>query len=720
MKKLISLALAALLVLTMLPAFAATEEYGWYGDGSASEFTISSAAELVGLASLVNSDTTFKGKVIRLGADIDLKGSAWSLPIGDIYHYFMGEFDGQGHIISGLNSTAPHTTGDNVKVAYMGLFGYTRDAYIHSFTLSGANLGYTGDAGEVHCGTVAAYAHYSVFKDITVTEPTLTINPTGGQKILAGGAFGRFSNSQAENVNVESPTVNATCSEADSEKRIGGHTGMSEDGNVDKDGTIGEKVRFGSNETYYSHNAHWLPGTVSEGDKVALNVFRSCHVTGSEAKPATITATGYNLSVGGFLGSDTDVSGNTKSDLFSDCTVSGLALTLTGKSQNDAGICTGSIAGGFAGWIDSNNAVSSGSVFIRGFEGCSASGTMTINAPQNKKDDTTSTPVYRCELAQDCGFGGFVGVSGYRYNPSYQGADASGMTINIADSIKYKNGDTYTEADPNKRAGSFVGSSQRSTYMGCTGGTPGTKTSALNFVGEDGAGGNSSTLSGLKITPALRDLGTHVVQSYSGAVGTFTLENIGEEAYYLNIPTETAHFNISCGPETGESSPADSPVVASLTDGVTIAPGKSCILTVTPKEGLEIGRYTDTIDIKTTGEKGELLGVVAATIEIIAPSVPTSGGIDLWYNGGNSFGSSKSAVPTSVEIDGQPVGFVGDGSEFSVSCLQPGAKWVTVKWHSTTVTTSFTPDINAHCNSVAIPKTGDMPLLASILAWLGL
>lgn len=707
MKKLISLALAALLVLTMLPAlaFEYVPDKSWYDDAK-DTFTLTDGADLLGLAFLVNDGNSFAGKVIKLGADIDLSTISNWTPIGKIGHGFKGEFDGQGRTISHLKSTTDSSV-------YMGLFGYTVDAYIHSFTLSDANLSYTGSMIESYCGMVAAFTEYSVFKDITVTGPTLTIAPAGGEGICAGGAFGKFSDSQAENVNVVSPTINATCSNAAGDKKIGGHTGQADGGNVEDDGTIAERM-YSYSETYYSHNAHWLPGTVAEGNKVALNVFRNCHVTGS----AVITATGSSLNVGGFLGGDAGAFGDAKSDLFSDCTVSGLALTFTGKSQNDAGICTGS-AGGFAGLIGSYNAVSSGSVFIRGFEGCSASGTMTINAPQNKDGDTTSTSAYRCELPNDCGFGGFVGISGYTGCPSYQGADASGMTININSGIKYKaGGDTFTD-EPNKRAGSFVGSSKGSAYMGCNGGTPGTETAALKFIGEDRAN-NGSTSSGLKITPTLLELGTHVVQSYDGASGTFTLENIGGEAYSLNIPTETAHFNISYGPEIGESSPVDSPAVASLVDGVTIAPGKSRILTVTPKAGLGIGKYTDPIEIKTTGEKGELLGVVAATIEIIAPAAPTSGGIDLWYNGGNSFGSSKSAVPTSVEIDGQPVGFVGDGSEFSVSCLQPGAKWVTVKWHSTTVTTSFTPDMNAHCDAVAIPKTGDMPLIASLLAWLGL
>ena len=93
----------------------------------------------------------------------------------------------------------------------------------------------------------------------------------------------------------------------------------------------------------------------------------------------------------------------------------------------------------------------------------------------------------------------------------------------------------------------------------------------------------------------------------------------------------------------------------------------------------------------------------------------TSSGIDLWYNGGNSFGSSNSAVPTSVEIDGVPVVFNGNGREFTVGCISPNAKWVTVNWNSTSVTTNFTPDANAACTEITLPKTGDVSVMAFAL-----
>ena len=97
---------------------------------------------------------------------------------------------------------------------------------------------------------------------------------------------------------------------------------------------------------------------------------------------------------------------------------------------------------------------------------------------------------------------------------------------------------------------------------------------------------------------------------------------------------------------------------------------------------------------------------------------PSGSGIKVEYEGGNSFSTSKSAVPTSVEIDGVAVPFTGNGSSFTVNSIPAGAKWVTVRWNSTSVTTNFTPS-GAYAAEIEIPKTGDASLWAAVAAVLG-
>ena len=94
-------------------------------------------------------------------------------------------------------------------------------------------------------------------------------------------------------------------------------------------------------------------------------------------------------------------------------------------------------------------------------------------------------------------------------------------------------------------------------------------------------------------------------------------------------------------------------------------------------------------------------------------------GPNIWYEGGNTFGTSTTQVPTEVKIDGVVVPFTMNGSKVTVGCVNPNADWVTVKWGSTTNTINFTPDAAAECTTVAIPKTGDMPIWAAVLALFG-
>lgn len=111
----------------------------WYTDAiavneKATNFTINSAADLLGLAQLVNDGTeTFSGKTIMLEDNIVLSGVcylanengtaevSWT-PIGDATHAFAGMFDGNGHTIEGLHINETGSWKANT-VLYKGLFG---------------------------------------------------------------------------------------------------------------------------------------------------------------------------------------------------------------------------------------------------------------------------------------------------------------------------------------------------------------------------------------------------------------------------------------------------------------------------------------------------------------------------------------------------------------------------------------------------------------------
>ncbi len=133
-KRTVALVTVAMLMVTMVPhtAFAqtavdtwnGTSDDGWYtATPAATEFTITTAEELAGLAEIVNAGTdTFEGKTITLTRNLDLAGTEWT-PIG-MYDSaagnekpFLGTFDGGNHSIK------------NMKIDRSSAVGYIDDSW---------------------------------------------------------------------------------------------------------------------------------------------------------------------------------------------------------------------------------------------------------------------------------------------------------------------------------------------------------------------------------------------------------------------------------------------------------------------------------------------------------------------------------------------------------------------------------------------------------------
>lgn len=112
-KKLLAIIATLAMVMTMIPTVAFADgdaAYEWYGDGTATEYTLTSAADLQGFANIVNGTDgrtayDFASKTVKLGADIDLAGMAWT-PIGVAGKAFSGIFDGQNNAIKNLTITS--------------------------------------------------------------------------------------------------------------------------------------------------------------------------------------------------------------------------------------------------------------------------------------------------------------------------------------------------------------------------------------------------------------------------------------------------------------------------------------------------------------------------------------------------------------------------------------------------------------------------------------
>ena len=287
---------------------------------------------------------------------------------------------------------------------------------------------------------------------------------------------------------------------------------------------------------------------------------------------------------------------------------------------------------------------------------------------------------------------------------------------------------------------------------------------------------------GISADPSKLDFG-RATEGYSSAPAaqTVTITNTGNQTITLNRPTATSQptatdFNIGTlsttdlaagGTATFTVQPKTGLAAGSHNETLTISGSKDTSASVTLAFQVAPKQYLVTVNGSYASTTGAGEYAVGATVNIFAgsrsnysfngwtsddvtidnassknasfvmpeknvtvtaqwtangtttPTVNASSGIDVWYNGGNSFGTSKSAVPTAVEIDGVPVSFTGNGSEFTVGCISPNAKRVTVNWNSTSVTTNFTPDANAYCTQVQIPKTGDMSFWTAIAEFFG-
>ena len=122
----------------------------WY-DESQTEFTLSTPAQLAGLAYLVKTGTTFEGKTVTLAGNIDLDGLKWE-PIGSVDVAFRGTFDGGGYEIHNLHSEVI-----SAYTAVAGLFGQIAQAHISHVVLADDCIVKSSTYG----GGIAAYVYNS-------------------------------------------------------------------------------------------------------------------------------------------------------------------------------------------------------------------------------------------------------------------------------------------------------------------------------------------------------------------------------------------------------------------------------------------------------------------------------------------------------------------------------------------------------------------------------
>ncbi len=205
----LSLLLSCMVPLIAIPASAEAtarpftdEDKTWYGDGSATTFTISTPGELAYFMELGKGTdpVTFKSKTIKLGADIVWNDGIASIdgfiagPSGVIYQWtpyasevtvgasgqakwFQGTIDGQGHTISGL-----YLSGNNYQAFICGGSGCT----IKNISITNLYIGVDGNGSNANVYSAALIARATWTINVTNVSVEAYINGGTTGSVIGG------------------------------------------------------------------------------------------------------------------------------------------------------------------------------------------------------------------------------------------------------------------------------------------------------------------------------------------------------------------------------------------------------------------------------------------------------------------------------------------------------------------------------------------------------
>lgn len=177
-------------------AWSAYADTSWYHADS-SAFTLSTAAELAGLAQLVNEgQDSFAGKTITLSASIDLSGHDWT-PIGSSAVYYIGDakkyarfegrFDGGGFTLSGVQC-------GGIDAEYVGLFGRLNGGRIENLVIASSTFTGRQMVGSIVGENSGTVKNCSTAASVTVSNSASAFGSSEGIGGLVGGNYGAMEN----------------------------------------------------------------------------------------------------------------------------------------------------------------------------------------------------------------------------------------------------------------------------------------------------------------------------------------------------------------------------------------------------------------------------------------------------------------------------------------------------------------------------------------------
>lgn len=168
----------------------------WYGDGTATDYTIRSAEELAYLSALTNGTDgvdfdVFEDKFVSLTRNIDLSAYPDWMPIGYGYSVFKGTFNGNDYTVT-VNMDKRFSGGGEDSIA-IGIIGCLSSGTVKNLTVAGS-ITVTNDTNStVYVGAIAGLS--DMYGETATIErcknaATIEIAASGSGEINAGGIVG--------------------------------------------------------------------------------------------------------------------------------------------------------------------------------------------------------------------------------------------------------------------------------------------------------------------------------------------------------------------------------------------------------------------------------------------------------------------------------------------------------------------------------------------------
>ena len=302
-------------------------------------------------AEAVNEGNKFAGKTVTLNCDVDLNNEQWA-SIGTSENPFSGIFDGNGKTIKNLSIVESEAKEGK---AYVGFFGYAKNATIKNVTFENVNLNIACldiAHSQGHIGAVAGSLEgTSTIENVTVkgdikVEATLENNGASRVAVVAGGnAYGNVTMKNVHVIANEGSYLKAN-------NNVGALAGQLQEKNVF------ENCSSNINVTGYKFFAGGIIG-LAAGD----SQFTNCHTTGDVTILAGREGRGNDhYRVGGIAGGWAD--GKTNVCTLINCSYEG---EISGKNA-DGSVATDLDYEGYVGRGYTLNGCGGSKVIINGKE----------------------------------------------------------------------------------------------------------------------------------------------------------------------------------------------------------------------------------------------------------------------------------------------------------------------------------------------------------------